>query len=61
MKFYVRYGSKQELIMLLLAHSFQLLILFYDYEVPTLVHDANEKLHFSFSADFHSILKTKKR
>lgn len=51
---------KQELIMLLLAHSFQLPI-FYGYEVPTLVHDANEKLHFSFSAGFHSILKTKKR
>jgi hypothetical protein len=46
--------------MLLLAHSFHLLI-FYGYEVPTLVHDANEKLHFSFSAGFHSILKTKKR
>jgi hypothetical protein len=60
MKFYVRYGSKQELIMLLLAHSFQLPI-FYDYELPTLVHDANEKLHFSFSAGSHSILKTKKR
>jgi hypothetical protein len=51
MKFYVRYGSKQELIMLLLAHSFQLPI-FYDYEAPTLVHDANEKLHFSFFAGF---------
>jgi hypothetical protein len=42
--------------MLLLAHSFHLPI-FYGYEVPTLVHDANEKLHFSFSAGFHSILK----